>query len=354
MDRLKRHILAKQGRGEEQAKMQGKRTISEESIVREVARAARTSDRPSRKSGVEVSIGDDAAIWRPKKGFDTVLTTDWFLEGPHFWRDWHPAEAVGWKCLMRAASDVAAMGGDPRCFLLSLALPVSCAETWLNGFLQGLMKAARRLKCPLAGGDTTRNDRVLININVLGEVKSGIAVRRNGAKPGDRIFVSGRLGEAELGLKMARQLRKAGVRPRSLLISKHLRPEARIELGQWLATNRLATAMMDISDGLSSDLTRMCIASQVGAEIELARIPTAAGQFRAKSSPRELTEAALHGGDDYELLFCVADRDRKRVPKVFRGVALTEIGKITKQRAIKLAESSGKIVPLRPLGWDPF
>jgi len=334
--------------------MQGKRTISEESIVREVARAARTSDRPSRKSGVEVSIGDDAAIWRPKKGFDTVLTTDWFLEGPHFWRDWHPAEAVGWKCLMRAASDVAAMGGDPRCFLLSLALPVSCAETWLNGFLQGLMKAARRLKCPLAGGDTTRNDRVLININVLGEVKSGIAVRRNGAKPGDRIFVSGRLGEAELGLKMARQLRKAGVRPRSLLLSKHLRPEARIELGRWLATNRLATAMMDISDGLSSDLTRMCIASQVGAEIELARIPTAAGQFRAKSSPRELTEAALHGGDDYELLFCVADRDRKRVPKVFRGVALTEIGKITKQRAIKLAESSGKIVPLRPLGWDPF
>jgi len=334
--------------------MQGKRTISEESIVREVARAARTSGRPARKSGVEVSIGDDAAIWRPKKGFDTVLTTDWFLEGPHFWRDWHPAEAVGWKCLMRAASDVAAMGGDPRCFLLSLALPVSCAETWLNGFLQGLMKAARRLKCPLAGGDTTRNDRVLININVLGEVKSGIAVRRNGAKPGDRIFVSGRLGEAELGLKMARQLRKAGVRPRSLLISKHLRPEARIELGQWLATNRLATAMMDISDGLSSDLTRMCIASQVGAEIELARIPAAAGQFRAKSSPRELTEAALHGGDDYELLFCVADRDRKRVPKVFQGVALTEIGRITKQRAIKLAESSGKIVPLRPLGWDPF
>ena len=112
--------------------------------------------------------------------------------------------------------------------------------------------------------------------------------------------------------------------------------------------------MMDISDGLSSDLTRMCIASQVGAEIELARIPVAAGQFRAKSSPRELTQAALHGGDDYELLFCVADRDRKWVPKVFRGVALTEIGRVTKQRAMKLVESSGKIAPLRPLGWDPF
>jgi len=334
--------------------MKGKRTISEESIVREIARAARTSGRPARKSGVEVSIGDDAAIWRPKKGFDTVLTTDWFLEGTHFWRNWHPAEAVGWKCLMRAASDVAAMGGDPRCFLLSLALPASCAETWLNGFLRGLMKAARRLKCPIAGGDTARNDRVLININVLGEVRSGRAVQRNGAKPGDRIFVSGRLGEAELGLKMARRLRKADREPHSPLLEKHLRPEARVELGKWLATNRLATAMMDISDGLSSDLTRMCIASQVGAEIELARIPIAARQFRAKSSPRELTQVALHGGDDYELLFCVADRDRKRVPKALRGVALTEIGRITKQRAIKLAESSGKIVPLRPLGWDPF
>jgi thiamine-monophosphate kinase len=153
---------------------------------------------------------------------------------------------------------------------------------------------------------------------------------------------------------MAGQLRKVGGGPRSPLLSKHLRPEARIELGKWLATNRLATAMMDISDGLSSDLTRMCIASRVGAEIELARIPVAAGQFRAKSSPRELTQAALHGGDDYELLFCLADRNGKRVPKMFRGVALTEIGRITKQCAIKLAESSGRIVPLRPLGWDPF
>src|SRR5437762_5375671 len=334
--------------------MEGKRTISEESIVREIARAARTSGRPARKSGVKVDIGDDAAIWRPKKGFDTVLTTDWFLEGPHFWRDWHPAEAIGWKCLMRAASDVTAMGGDPRCFLLSLALPASCAGTWLNGFLQGLMKAARKLRCPLAGGDTTRSDRVLVNINVLGEVRRGIAVRRSGAKPGDRIFVSGRLGEAELGLKMARQLREVGGGPSSPLLSKHLRPEARIELGKWLATNRLATAMMDISDGLSSDLARMCIASQVGAEIELARIPIAAGQFCAKFSARELTQAALHGGDDYELLFCVANRDRKHVPKAFRGVTLTEIGRVTKQRAMKLAESSGKIAPLRPLGWDPF
>ncbi|HXJ46300.1 MAG TPA: thiamine-phosphate kinase [Candidatus Dormibacteraeota bacterium] len=334
--------------------MEGERTISEESIVRKIARAARASGRPTRKSAVEVSIGDDAAIWKPKKGFDTVLTTDWFLEGTHFWRDWHPAEAVGWKCLTRAASDVAAMGGDPKCFLLSLALPASCAETWLNGFLQGLTEAATKLKCPLVGGDTTRNDRMLINISVVGELRSGKAVPRNGAKPGDRIFVSGRLGEAELGLEMARQQRKVGGGARSPLLEKHLRPEARVELGKWLARDRLATAMMDLSDGLSSDLARLCDASKAGAQIELDRVPFAAVEFRKRFVQEELRQAALHGGDDYELLFCVANRDLRRVPGTFRGVKLTEIGRITRGSTVELVDSSRQIVPLRPLGWNPF
>jgi len=334
--------------------MGSKRTVSEASIVHEIARAARMSGRLARKSGIAANIGDDAAIWKPKKGFDTVLTTDWFLEGTHFWRDWHPAEAVGWKCLTRAASDVAAMGGDPKCFLLSLALPASCAETWLNGFLQGLTEAATKLKCPLVGGDTTRNDRMLINISVFGELRSGKAVPRNGAKPGDRIFVSGRLGEAELGLEIARQQRKVGGGARSPLLEKHLRPEARVELGKWLARDRLATAMMDLSDGLSSDLARLCDASKAGAQIELDRVPFAAVEFRKRFVQEELRQAALHGGDDYELLFCVANRDLRRVPGTFRGVKLTEIGRITRGSTVELVDSSRRIVPLRPLGWNPF
>ena len=334
--------------------MGSKRTISEASIVHEIARAARTSGRLAKKSGIAVNIGDDAAVWKPKKGFDTILTTDWFLEGTHFWKDWHPAEAVGWKCLMRAASDVAAMGGDPRCFLLSLALPESCAGTWLTEFLQGLMKAARKLKCSLAGGDTTRSDQVLININVVGEVRSGRAAGRNGAKPGDRIFVSGRLGEAELGLRLARQLRKGGAKGRNPLLKQHLYPEARVEVGQWLTKSALATAMMDISDGLSSDLARLCDASKAGAQIELDRVPFAAAEFRKRFAQEELRQAALHGGDDYELLFCVANRDLRRVPRAFRGVKLIEIGRITRGSAVELVDSSRQIVPLRPLGWDPF
>jgi len=206
----------------------------------------------------------------------------------------------------------------------------------------------------LAGGDTTRSERVLININVVGEVRRGTAVRRNGAKPGDRIFVSGRLGEAELGLRLARQLRKGGAESRNPLLKQHLYPEARLEVGQRLTKSALPTAMMDLSDGLSSDLARLCDASKAGAQIELDRVPVAAAEFRKRFAKEEIRQAALHGGDEYELLFCVANRDLRRVPRAFRGVKLTEIGRITRGIRVELVDSSRRIVPLHPLGWDPF
>jgi len=166
--------------------------------------------------------------------------------------------------------------------------------------------------------------------------------------------VSGRLGEAELGLRLARQRRKKGGGSRNPLLEQHLYPEARVEVGQWLTKSGLATAMMDLSDGLSLDLARLCEASRVGAQIELDRVPFAAKEFGERFTHEEVTRAALHGGDDYELLFCVADRDLRRVPRAFRGVKLTEIGRITKGRTMELVDSSRQIVPLRPLGWDPF
>jgi thiamine-monophosphate kinase len=323
--------------------------LPERSLIAEIRRAAR-----SRHSEIPVGIGDDCAVLRPRPNHELLVTTDFSLEGIHFRRDWHSPESAGHRCLARGLSDIAAMGGEPRCFLLSLALPSSHSGKWMTDFLRGLVSASRKLKCPLAGGDTTRSDRVLININVVGELGRGRAVQRSGARPGDRIFVSGRLGEAELGLRLARQLQKNGGGHRNSLLQQHLYPEARVELGKWLAERKLATAMMDLSDGLSSDLARLCGASKTGAQIELDRVPMAAGKFSRRFTYKDRVRAALHGGDDYELLFCVANRDLRHIPNTFRGVKLTEIGRITKGRAMELADSSRGTVPLRPLGWDPF
>jgi thiamine-monophosphate kinase len=305
-----------------------------------------------RSSGLRLGIGDDAALFKGSSGFDQILTCDWFLEGTHFLRDKHPPDAVGWKCLARAVSDVAAMGGVPRCFLLSLALPETHTGSWLDQFLRGLRRAAKRFGCLLAGGDTTRRQDILINVTVVGEVRSGRAVLRSGARPGDILFASGRLGEADLGLRLLRKS-KGRISSRDLLLRKHLYPEPRLALGHWLAEKRLASAMMDLSDGLSADLPRLCAASGVGAKVEKAKLP-------AVQTPKSLriranaAHLALHGGDDYELLFTVSQRNSKHIPRSFHGIPIAAIGEITKKRRLLLVNESGREVPLPNRGWDPF
>jgi thiamine-monophosphate kinase len=294
-----------------------------------------------------LAFADDAALWSPSAGHDAVLTCDWFLEGSHFLRDKHPPEAVGWKCLARAVSDVAAMGGKPRCFLLSLALPDNLTGKWLNAFLRGLRRASRTLRCEIAGGDTTRHDKVLISITVIGEVRRQRAILRSGAKPGDAIYVSGILGEGELGLRQFRG-RRGFARVTDAAVRKHLYPEPRLALGQWLAENRLATAMMDLSDGLSTDLPRLCAASRVGARVDANSLPVT-----GLASGAVARELALHGGDDYELLFTVKAGNEARLPRKFRGLALTRIGEITRGKKI-LLNADGRTGALRPGGWDPF
>ncbi len=296
---------------------------------------------------LRLGIGDDAALWRPTLGQETILTGDWFLEGTHFLRGKHPPDAVGWKSLARAISDIAAMGGVPRCFLLSIALPPSCTGEWFDGFLRGLHRASRRLGCPLAGGDTTRRARILIQITVVGEVALGQAILRCGAHAGDWLYVSGTLGEADLGLRELLSQRR-GKRRYSRPLRKHLYPEPRIALGQWLAQNRLATAMMDISDGLSSDLPRLCSASGVGARIASASLPCAGLVDR-----KDALKLALHGGDEYELLFAVRAKNAQKIPRQFHGLSLARIGQITRKKMV-LMEVNGELSPLTPGGWDPF
>ncbi len=300
-----------------------------------------------------IGIGDDGALFRPTAGHETILTCDWFLEGTHFLREKHPPDSVGWKCLARALSDVAAMGGAPRCFLLSLALPESHASRWLDLFLGGLRRACRKFRCPLAGGDTTLSKKILINVAVIGEVSAGRAALRSGAQPGDILHVSGRLGEAEWGLQLV--LRGKGfARRKNPLLKKHLYPEPRLALGQWLTKNRFAAAMMDLSDGLSSDLSRLSAASGVGARLESTRIPLPRISEADRRHGIDPSQLALHGGDDYELLFTVPRPSASRIPKTFQGVRLTAIGEITRGQKLVLIGRNGKGQPLVAGGWDPF
>jgi thiamine-monophosphate kinase len=325
----------------------------ENSILKLISARAADSRRILTERGVSLGIGDDAALFRPKRGYDTILTCDWFLEGTHFLREKHPPDAVGWKCLARALSDVAAMGGIPRCFLLSLALPETHAGRWLDLYLKGLRRASRKFQCALAGGDTTRQNRILINVTVVGEVQAGCALLRSGARAGDILYVSGRLGEAELGLRILRQT-KAGRNKINPLTRKHLYPEPRLALGRWLSRRDLATAMMDLSDGLSTDLARLCAASGVGARVEETRIMRVQTSSAVLIHGHDPLQLALHGGDDYELLFTVSARKAKFLPQTFRGVRLTPIGKITRTLDLMVLDEDGIASHLEPSGWDPF
>jgi thiamine-monophosphate kinase len=325
--------------------------VSENELVEKIDRALGRRRNASRD--LRLGIGDDAALFRPRKGYEVILTCDWFLERTHFLRDKHPPDSVGWKCLARAVSDIAAMGGVPRCFLLSLALPASHTGRWLDEFLSGLRRASRRFQCVLAGGDTTQRSEILINVTVVGEVPANRVLLRSGARPGDVVFVSGRLGEADLGL----QLLKHGKRPANLtnpLIRKHLYPEPRLALGQWLANSRLATAMMDLSDGLSTDLPRLCAASGVGARLQSASLPLVQLPVGHKERGFDHLQLALHGGDDYELLFTAPKKRMRALPQSFRGLSLTPIGIVTSEKKIILVEENGREHPLLPGGWDPF
>lgn len=315
----------------------------EDALVKEIARQFLPSGGP----GLRVGIGDDAALWNPKPGFASILTSDWFLEGSHFLREKHPPESVGWKCLARAASDIAAMGGTPRCFLLNLALPATASGKWLKGFLAGLRRAAKSLDCVLAGGDTTRSKRISISVTVIGEIREGQEVLRSSARPGDLLYVSGTLGEAEHGLRLLRKSR-GKVNPQNPAMRKHLYPEPRVALGRWLAKARMASAMMDVSDGLSSDLPRLCAASGVGALVDPDKLPLPRGMDR--ESARQL---ALHGGDDYELLFAVSP-SWVGLPDKFRTLRLTQIGEITKGHTVHIVGKDGRQQALRAAGWDPF
>ena len=283
-------------------------------------------------------IGDDCAVLRPPRGHELLITTDFSLEDVHFRRDWHPAECVGHRCLARGLSDIAAMGGEPLAAFLSLALPAGLEQRWVNGFLRGLMKLAKRFNVPLAGGDIAQSPAgVLADIIVVGSVPQRKALLRSGAKPGDALYVTGALG----GSAAAIQQMRAGKKLRPAQNHAHFFPEPRIAVGRLLRERRVASATIDLSDGLSTDLSHICEESGVGAVVY------------AESVAKGATlEQALHGGEDYELLFTAAPGTR--VPKEIAGVRVTRLGEIIRGDRVFICDRNGRRKPLPPRGWEHF
>jgi len=302
--------------------------------------------RSSKDTSGEVvkGIGDDCAVLRIPRGHETVVTTDFSIEGVHFRREWHTPESIGHRCLARGLSDVAAMGAQPVAAFLSLALPDHVSQKWVDRFMLGFTRLCERFDVVLAGGDTAQSpDGVAADIVVLGSVPRGKAVLRSGARVGDDIYVTGLLGASAATLRELFNGRS--VRP-SVRSRPHFFPEPRVVVGQFLQKNKLASAMIDLSDGLSVDLNHICEESGVGAWVSEAAIP--------HDRPAVLADA-LHGGEDYELLFTARPEKHNLIPEEIDGVPITYIGTIIKDKGVWLvARDMQSRQPLEPKGWQHF
>jgi len=318
-------------------------------------------------SGVRLGIGDDCAVLRPPAGRELLVTTDLSLEGRHFRRDTHPPDAIGHRALARGLSDLAAMGARPLAAFLSLAVPRSLAghTGFLDGFLDGLLSLAAQHRVPLAGGDTSEApaDELLADIVLLGTAPAGRALRRSGARAGDLLYVTGALGgaAAELAALLSASKTPSLIPdpvslipdPLSLIpaIHPHLYPQPRLAVGEALLRRGLATACIDLSDGLSTDLSHLCAASDVAAEVEAARLPAHGLAARLDAAAR--TAAMLHGGEDYELLFTAAAT--AKMPRSIAGVPITRIGRVLRPRRNGPRMTivvDGQRLTLEPRGWE--
>jgi thiamine-monophosphate kinase len=323
-------------RGEKGAKKGEKK--GERELIKGIRRIA------GRGPSVVTGIGDDAAVLRMPPEHDVLVTTDFSIEKVHFRRDWHQPAVVGWRCLTRGLSDIAAMGGEPQAAFLSLAVASDVPQKWIDKFFGGLLALAKEFKVPLAGGDLAQAaNGIQADIVVVGSVPRGTAVLRSGAKAGDQIYVTGELGGSAMALTRLADSQLLGAE-----YIPHSRPRARVAVGRWLRAHQVPSAMIDVSDGLSTDLSHICEESRVGAEIELEAIPQARwGVGRKRIVDLAL---ALHGGDDYELLFTSS----RPVPPEIEGIPITHIGRTTASAGMRLIDSQGRMRLLEPAGWEHF
>ena len=336
--------------------------MNEFDYLKKLRARVRTGDSTA---GLVRGIGDDAAVFKSSPGQNVVISTDLLLEDIDFRVETTRPDLLGHKALAVSLSDIAAMGARPRWALLSIAVTDAVWHSeFLDQFYEGFFQLADRLGVKLIGGDLSKTDgKIAVDSVVLGECRTSKEVFRSGAKPGDQIYVTGFLGDAAAGLRLLER----GARPHvnstgsreansvDHLLLRQLQPEPRVGWGMLLGEQGLATSMIDISDGLSSDLNHLCEESGTGAVVEASRLPID-GVVREICGRRALDPLmlALHGGEDYELLFTVAPENVSRLPKRVDGVSVTRIGEIKEaNEGVRISEGA-KLWKLEPGGWEHF
>jgi len=306
------------------------------------------------RSRVLIGIGDDAAVWQPSRSNRSVVSTDALVEGVHFDPAWMTWREIGARALEANLSDIAAMGARPVLATIALGVPSGTARESLLDLYRGIAASAARADCTIAGGDVTRTPVVTLAITVIGEVRATSLKLRTGAKKGDAIVTTGKLGASRAGLcELRGQVALEGER-RDWALRSYRAPVARLDEGRWLGASTSVHAMMDLSDGLSSDLARMCARSGVGAVLDA--LPICHAAIEAAGAVGMTPEAfALAGGEEYELLAAVDGRAYKHLAARFRarfGRELFKVGSFRAEDGIVLRGGDGLETPVVRTGWD--
>jgi thiamine-monophosphate kinase len=315
--------------------------------------------RLSAKAPGALGLEDDCAILRPEPGHDLVLTTDAVAAGVHFFPDDVPAD-IGWKALAVNVSDLAAKSARPLAYLMALSFPEPPSHAWMSAFAGGLAEAQAAFGCTLLGGDTDRRPGpISITITAIGAVPAGCLVPRSGARPGDLVYVSGTLGDAALGLKLRQEPAlarswKLDEPSAAALRSRYLRPQPRLALGPGLREH--ASAAMDISDGLAKDLSRMAAASGVAAIVRTRMVPLSPAAQQAVGAAPALLDAAMTGGDDYEILCTVPPSAARtfEAAAATAGVGVTCVGEIAAGHGCRFLDEGGREITFSRPGYDHF
>ena len=300
------------------------------------------------------ALTDDAALLPPRPGFDLVATTDAMVAGIHYLAD-DPPDEIGRKLLRVNLSDLASMGAKPNAYLLTLAITSDTPFDWIEGLVSGLAEDQAAYDVHLVGGDTVRAPSAnLFSITALGWVEHGREIKRSGAGPSDDVYVSGTIGDAHLGLLIASGRLSMGMPAAGYLLGRFRRPEPRLELGRHLTS--LASACLDVSDGLVADLGHLCAASRVGAELDVSTVPLSPAAAAQVTNDQELLTSLITGGDDYELVFTARSDRADAVESLARQLALplTRIGRIVADQGVKVVDKSGTEIAIRRRGYTHF